>query len=131
MANTITIFPANLRVGPTAQQVGVIPFSITSTETYATASSGITIDFADFLGTLPVETRPKFTDIIGVYGAFAVTTALAGYIAVFTKTTTASQFTVRFFAGAIAANTNELGDGALPAGLTIRGLLAFVPGAQN
>ena len=124
MASSVTVSPT-LRVGPVVSSVGVIPVSIAVDAVYATPT-GVTIDFATVLASLPVQSRPVFADLIAVapLGCTA-----SGRGAIFAKGTTASQFTCRLWIADGNGAPAELGDGAQTD--TIPALLVFSPGAQS
>lgn len=117
MANTITVVTDGGRVtGGKFNTVGLIQFSIATTETYATPT-GITVDFATPLASFSPAVNYK--DVIGVIGWLTT-----GHLGVWTKTGTAATFTVRFWNGA-----TEISDGAL--NHTIKCFLLLSPSGVN
>jgi len=118
MANTVTISPANLRVGPVLFTTGMIPFSVAIDDTYATPT-GITIDFTEVLATIPKESRPVHADLVRATGRTAL-----GYQAVFTKGASGDSFTCRLWNGIV-----EHSDAGCTQ--TLQGELFFAPGAQS
>jgi len=119
MANTVTIEPTNLRVGPAIPNVGVIPFSVAVSDTYASGSGGITIDFTAVLATIPKESRPVHADLIRAIGR-----TVTGYMAVFTKSASGNAFTCKLWNG-----LTQFVNGAITQ--TITGELFFAPGGQS
>lgn len=99
MANTISVAQSH-RISPKAAQVGLVLLSVVSTDTYTTASGGITVDFSTVLTDLKIQ----FADVLALVG----TPTLTGHTPVAIKTTTSGQFTVRLWNGA-----TEITNGAL------------------
>jgi hypothetical protein len=114
MANTITVTPQHHVTGGRINQVGLLPLSILTTETYATASGGITVDLGPTLDLYEIQ----HADVILVFGVSTV-----GHAAVVTKTATDGEYTVKLWNG-----TTEASDGALNNTLKLYAL--FSPGAN-
>jgi len=124
MANTLSFFPAPKgAVLPVIRMVGVIPFKLVTTETYATATGGITIAAADFtalLNSVGIELQVKFNDIVYILARNSL-----GYAAQITLVSDGTA-TVRLWNGA-----TELSDGAITTQGTITGLIFFSPGSPS
>lgn len=122
MANTFT--PAANPSGtvlPVIRMVGMIPFSLASTETYATATSGFPITVAHleaFLDDFGLGLQVKASDIIGIIGATTL-----GHMAKAYRQTDGS-WKVELWNG-----TTEIADGALTH--TIDGFLLFSAGSPS
>lgn len=112
MANTVTVSPQHHVTGGRINQVGLLPLSVLTTETYATPT-GITIDIGPTLDLYEIQ----FADVVAVVGA-----ATSGHTAMVTKTTTDGEVTVRLWNGA-----TEIADGAL--NNTLKLFVLFSPGA--
>lgn len=98
MANTVTFSPEHAIAGGYHRQVGMIPLSIVTTETYATPT-GFTVD----LSTQYTMAGISHTNAIRLNGR-----AASGHLAVATKSATSGQWTIRLWNGA-----TEISDGAL------------------
>jgi hypothetical protein len=115
MANTLAISQTH-RVTPKHAHIGMVVISVVSTETYATATGGFTVDLAVPLAALGIA----FADVISVSGE----PTLTGHMPVAIKQATASQFKIRLWNG-----STEIADGALTQTLILR--VFFSQGAVN
>jgi hypothetical protein len=99
MANTITVLEHPI-AGKKVAQVGLVRLTTVSTETYATASAGFTLDLAATLTALGIAVR----DVLAIIG-----TSANGHTAKFTQTATPTTYTVRLWDNA----GSEIADGAI------------------
>jgi hypothetical protein len=115
MAQANTYSFAHRVAGTKILHPGVLPITVTLTaDTYATASGGVTVD----ISTQIAENDVANADVFDKFSGYTDT----GHLAVFTKTATAGEYTVRLWNG-----TTEASDGATTA--VIRALVPFSPGA--
>jgi|SRR3982751_2444474 hypothetical protein len=114
MANTITLV-ATHRISPKTAHVGMIRLSIATTDTYATASGGFTVDLTAPLADLKIAAP----DIIFMTGTTATNHAIKG-----TAVAGGNTFTVRLLNG-----ITEIADGALTQTLSM--VLFYSQGATS
>jgi hypothetical protein len=116
MANTLALAGTH-RISPKTAIVGVAPFSVVSTDTYATASGGISVDISTILTALSIQ----FSDVLCL---LSIGTTLTGHVPTAIKTTTAGTFTIRLWNG-----TSQIADGAITQ--TMQFLLVYSPGSAS
>lgn len=125
MANTFSVVPAPAgAVMPFPRQVGVVPFQLVTTNTYATATGGFAISLADLnvlLTAFGIEMQVKPSDILFITAD--ANAAGAAYHAVFVRQ---SDFTYKV---RVTNGITEIGDGALS--LTVIGAMFFSPGSPS
>lgn len=115
MAQALTYMASLPRIGPRVEKVGVLLILLTfTTETYAAASGGITVDLTALLA----EQKINFGDVLDKSSGISAN----GHVAILTKTATAGQFTVELF---VSAGT-EITDGAITQAVTVH--LQFAAG---
>lgn len=115
MANTIAVAQDH-PISPKAAHVGMVRVSVSSTDAYAAASGGFTIDFSTILTSLGIQP----SDLLSVDGNGTTAT---GHVVTAVRSATAGQWTVRLWNG-----TAQIADGAMTQTLPIR--LWFSQGAK-